>query len=41
MIRLEQNFDVNLKCNEFKDEVNQLRKKTMKALEFCGKFWIF
>ena len=32
-----ESFNVNSKCNEFKDEVNQLRKKTMKALEFCGK----
>ncbi len=32
----EDGFDVNSKCNKFKDEVNQLRKKTMKALEFCG-----
>ena len=36
-IEVGQNFDVNLKCNEFKDEVNELRKRTMQALEFCAK----
>jgi hypothetical protein len=29
-------LDVNLKCNEFKEEVNQLRKRCMKALGFCA-----
>lgn len=29
-------FDVNLKCNEFKEEINQLRKRCMKALGFCS-----
>lgn len=29
-------YDINLKCNEFKEEVNQLRKRCMKALAFCS-----
>lgn len=29
-------YDINLKCNEFKEEVNQLRKRCMKALGFCS-----
>lgn len=29
-------FDANLKCNEFKEEMNQLRKRCMKALGFCA-----
>lgn len=29
--------NINLKCNEFKDEINQMRKYAMKALGFCGK----
>ena len=29
-------FDVNLKCNEFKEEINQIRKRCMKALSFCA-----
>ena len=29
-------FDANIKCNEFKDEINQLRKSCMKSL---GKQW--
>jgi hypothetical protein len=29
--------DVNLKCNELKEEINRLRKISMKSLKFCGK----
>jgi hypothetical protein len=29
-------YDINLKCNEFKEEVNQIRKRCMKALSFCS-----
>lgn len=29
-------FDVNLKCNEFKEAINEVRKRCMKALSFCG-----
>ena len=29
-------YDINLKCNEFKEEVNQIRKRCMKALGFCS-----
>ncbi len=29
-------FDINLKCNEFKEEINQIRKRCMKALSFCS-----
>ena len=30
-------FDINLKCNELKEEINRLRKISMKSLKFCGK----
>ena len=30
-------FDVNLKCNEFKEVINEVRKRCMKALSFCGR----
>jgi hypothetical protein len=29
--------DINIKCNEFKEEVNRLRKISMKSLKFCSK----
>jgi hypothetical protein len=29
--------DINLKCNELKEEINRLRKISMKSLKFCGK----
>jgi hypothetical protein len=29
-------FDVNIKCNQFKEELNKLRKRCMGALEFCS-----
>lgn len=33
---LTNSFDTNLKCNEFKEAINQVRKRCMKALSFCG-----
>ena len=34
----ESGFDITVKCNEFKEEINDLRKRTMDALEFCVNF---
>jgi hypothetical protein len=34
-------FDANIKCNEFKDEINQLRKSCMKALGKYNSYIIF
>lgn len=30
-------IDINLSFNEFKEEINQLKKSSLKALGFCGK----
>lgn len=32
-----QRENVNLKCNEFKEEINRVRKYSLKALGFCSK----
>lgn len=29
--------NINLKCNEFKEEINRMKKYSMKALAFCSK----